>query len=265
MPYFKGNDGNLLQHWVLCERLTLARKYTTRLAFVDAYSMAPVAIHRTEKRATRSGRFDAVFEHLPGQRSPFEQAWQAVSPERGTYPDSANFVLHLWRPPSVFSMLLCERDVQTVSLLRSWAVEHGNIEIPRGDWRSRFAWPLPKQDGLVFISFDPYMFNRRRCRKNPGNMYPYALDKVIEATRSYSGNVLLQLSTYSTNDDNSQDAVAECIRSRLAFGGFEEVAIVKPNASMMSLLYQRGVEFSTELVSLPWRLRRWFDAIERRA
>lgn len=48
MPYFKGNDGNLMQHWVLCQQLTVARKYTTRLGFIDAHSMASVAIQRAE-------------------------------------------------------------------------------------------------------------------------------------------------------------------------------------------------------------------------
>ena len=66
MSNFKGNDGNLMQHWVLCELLAVARKDTTHLTFVDAHSMAPIAIERTEKRANRSGKFDAVFEHLPG-------------------------------------------------------------------------------------------------------------------------------------------------------------------------------------------------------
>ena len=266
MSNFKGNDGNLMQHWVLCELLAVARKDTTHLTFVDAHSMAPIAIERTEKRANRSGKFDAVFEYLPGQGSSYEQAWQALSCERGTYPNSANFVLHLWRPPSVCSMLLCERDEQTVSSLRSWAVEQGDgrIEIASGDWRRRFDHALPKQDGLVFISFDPYMFNRHCRKENPGNMYPADLDRLVDATRTYSENVLLQLSTYDTNDGNRQGLVGEFIRSRLEPSGFEEVAIIKPNGKMMSLLYQRRVAFSEELMALPGRFQKWFDAIEHR-
>ena len=127
MSSFKGNDGNLMQHWVLCELLTVARKYTTRLTFIDAHSMASTAIQRTEKKANRRRNFDSVLENLPGQGSSYEQAWQSLSPERGTYPNSANFVTHIWSPPSVCSLLLCERDEQTVSLLRSWAVKHSDI------------------------------------------------------------------------------------------------------------------------------------------
>ena len=283
MSSFKGNDGNLMQHWVLCELLAVARKDTTHLTFVDAHSMAPIAIERTEKKANRSGKFDAVLEHLPGQGSSYEQAWQALSSERGTYPNSANFVLHLWRPPRVCSMLpnfvlhlwrpprvcsmlLCERDKQTVSLLRSWADEQGDgqIEIASGDWRRRFDDALPKQEGLVFISFDPYMFNHHCRKKESGNMYPDDLDHLVDATRSYSKNILLQLSTYDTNDGNSQGLVRECIRSKLEPSGFEEVAIIKPNGKMMSLLYQRHVAFSEELTALPGRFQKWFAAIGHR-
>ena len=59
-----------------------------------------------------------------------------------------------------------------------------------------------------------------------------------------------------------QYRVVECIRSSLEASGFEELAIVRPSATMMSLLYQRRVEFSAELTSLPGRFRKWFDSIE---
>ena len=77
-------------------------------------------------------------------------------------------------------------------------------------------------------------------------MYRCDLERLIDATRSYFKNVLLQLSTYSTNDGNAQDRVAEFIRLRLELNRFEEVAIVKPNGRMMSLLYQRRVSFCKE-------------------
>ena len=53
-------------------------------------------------------------------------------------------------------------------------------------------------------------------------------------------------------------------RWRLESGGFEEIATVKPSAKMMSLLYQRRVDFCAELTSLPSRFQTWFDAIEGR-
>ena len=53
-------------------------------------------------------------------------------------------------------------------------------------------------------------------------------------------------------------------RWRLESGGFEKIATVKPSAKMMSLLYQRRVDFCAELTSLPCRFQTWFDAIEGR-
>lgn len=108
MASFKGNDGNLMQHWVLCELLTIARSYTSCLTFIDAHAMAPVA----NQRKDHSCKFDAVFEHLPGQGSCYEKAWQALSPKPGKYPNSANFVTRIWGTPGISSMLLCECNEQ---------------------------------------------------------------------------------------------------------------------------------------------------------
>ncbi len=264
MSSYKGNDGNLMQHWILCELLTVARKHTANLTFVDAHSMAHIATHRLEKKTIRKCRFDLVEENLPGQGSAYEQAWQALSPDREGYPNSANFVRHIWCSQDACSMLLCERDESTVALLREWREQHSDlaVEIASGDWRERFDRALPQQEGLVLISFDPDMFNRNQRKVNPRNMYPTDLDKVLSATSAYPKNMLLQLSTYSTNDGNDQDRVAECIRPTLEAGGFEELAVVKASATMMSLLYQRRVDFFSELVSLPSRFRNWLDAIK---
>ena len=136
-----------------------------------------------------------------------------------------------------------------------------NIEVALGDWRSRFEHVLPRQDGIVLISFDPYMFNRNPRKQHMGNMYPEDLDRVINSIGMYPENVLLQLSTYDTNDNNGQDAVSACIQSKLVSGGLEEVAIVRPNGKMMSLLYHRGIAFSEELTSLPNRFKAWFDTV----
>ena len=269
MPYFKGNDGNLMQHWVLCELLTIARQYKKRLTFVDAHAMAPIADQRTGK-PDQCGKFDAVFERLPKKCSPYEEAWKCLASERNTYPNSANFVSRIWDQTHSCSMLLCECDKPTVSFLLSWKAEQERtranlrIEIASGNWRSRFELGLPEQEqnGLVFLSFDPYMFNRH-CRNNkPRNMYPEDLDLVGRKT-SYYKAVLLQLSTYSANDDNPQNKVVDCVQSRLKPYGFEQIAAVKTNGAMMSLIYQRGIDFINELASLELRFREWFEAVKR--
>ena len=263
MPSFRGNNGNLMQHWVLCELLETARRYTAELTFIDAHAMAPLAMRRTPKPAQR-GKFDAVLENLPGQGSEYERAWQALAPEPGTYPNSASFVRHIWRASGQCSMLLCETDEWTVSELRSWAAMHGNtgIEIAPGDWRTRFGSWLPKQEGMVLVSFDPYLISKKERKSwESGKMYPEDLDRLVEATRPYKQNILLQLSTYSSNGENTQPEVEVAIRSKLEPACFKEVAIARRNKAMMSLVYQRGVDFSAELTSISSRFDNWFRAI----
>ena len=74
MSSVKGNDGNLMQHWVIFELLGVARKYTTRSMPIDAHSMAPIAIQRTEKKANRRRTLGRVLENLPEQGSSYGQA-----------------------------------------------------------------------------------------------------------------------------------------------------------------------------------------------
>ena len=92
-------------------------------------------------------------------------------------------------------------------------------------------------------------------------MYQTDLDLLIKVTRSFP-EMLIQLSTYSTNDNNAQEKVIEDIRLKLSANEFEEVAIVKPNKMMMSLIYQRGLVLIDELTSLSHRFRNWFDFID---
>ena len=249
-----------MQHWVLCELLNSVRNHFTHLSYVDAHSMAPIAHQRTSSNP----KFDTVFEQLPGQKSFYEQAWQALSLEPGNYPNSANFVKQLWPIPRYCSMLLCELNDETVSLLRSWATQLKglDIEIANGDWRDRFQRGLPRSKGLMFISFDPYMFNRHPCSMSPGNMYQTDLDILIRMTRSYP-EILIQLSTYSARFGNPQEKVIEVIRSKLTANGFGEVAIIRPGKSkmMMTLIYQRGLTFIDELTSLPDQFKNWFDFV----
>ena len=253
-----------MQHWVLCELLnTACNSSTTHLTFVDAHAMAPVAC----QRKGRSPIFDAVSNRLPEQGSRYEQAWLAISPEKGTYPNSANFVARIWRQPSNCSMVLCEKDYDTVESLRYWASKRRGlgleISVADGDWRKRFECELPKPKELMLISFDPYKFDINPCTHyKSGNMYLDDLDLLLKATRPYQSNVLIQLSTYSVKGGNDQEQVAKEIRTRLEPKGIEQVTKISPNGKkMMSLIYQRGVAFSEELTSLSDRFNEWFDSI----
>ena len=87
MPTYKGNKGNLLQHWVLCELLSAAREHVSRLQFIDAHAMAPVAEKQEDKH--KDSVFDSVRARLPGQGSYYERAWKELVPHGETgYPNS---------------------------------------------------------------------------------------------------------------------------------------------------------------------------------
>src|SRR5882724_8551365 len=107
MPPFRGNGGNLLQHWVLCEVLSACQNHYDRLGFIDAYSMAPFANERP-KRDASSYLFDAVASQLPGRQSWYERAWLRLTSNTHEYPNSAAFVTAAWR--GRYGMFLCELD-----------------------------------------------------------------------------------------------------------------------------------------------------------
>ena len=48
MPPYKGNKGNLMQHWTLCDVLRIAQRHHSALNYIDAHAMAPLATRRTD-------------------------------------------------------------------------------------------------------------------------------------------------------------------------------------------------------------------------
>ena len=262
MGTYKGNAGNLMQHWTLCELLTIANKHAMGLSFIDAHAMAPLARERDDKPGYSRPLFDRVRAGLPGQ-SVYEQAWRCLVREEEGYPNSAAFVEKVWK--GKVSMLLCEKDKSTVTDLKVWAQSRAGVEIAEGDWRKRFEEGLPSAsevgltDGsLTLVSFDPYMYNRHQvATPKKGNLYPDDIELALRAVGSLKGEILIQLSTYSVNDDNPQGAVISSVNSILAGDAFTLAAVVWVNRETMSLVYSRDVSWSAELADLPDRFTKW--------
>ena len=273
MTAYKGNAGHLMQHWTLCELLVAAGKHTSGLHFIDAHAMAPLAHTRTDTDAN----FDHVRGGLPGQGSAYERAWQQLGPGTG-YPNSAAFVEQVWQGD--FSLLLCETDCSTVRALKPWMERVSKLESCKGarlfpcDWRKKFAKGLPRpsevglDDGsLTLVSFDPYMYNSRRRFDDPkkrdsGNLYPDDLERAVDSMGHVEGGILIQLSTYSTNDTNPQGTVISSVNSILAARKFNLCAIVFIDKktyrnTMTSLVYARNVPWWFELADLPARFNDW--------
>lgn len=86
MPTYKGNVGNLMQHWILCELVRIAHdRRIPGLNFIDAHAMAPLA--RTKDNP--DGRFNRVEARVqqPHDRdhqwaSTYEMAWHHLAPCR---------------------------------------------------------------------------------------------------------------------------------------------------------------------------------------
>jgi hypothetical protein len=268
MPKYRGNVGNLLQHWVLCEILNASRDHAEHVTFIDAYSMSPFATERPRIDDT-AVQFDCVRKRLPGEHSPYEETWHKLLSSIHTgsgYPNSAAFLTAFW--PAAFSLLLCEADPATVQELEQWVDLLGFSPecVFAGDWRRRFQEPLPAAGDLIMLSFDPYMLSRSTVRHpDSANMYPSDLDLIATAVAPIPKGIIIQLSTYSVNNANSQDSVISEVRSRFKGSGLELVTAVRtlqtngrdPNRQMMSLVLAKGVKWADSLASLENRFQSW--------
>jgi hypothetical protein len=260
VPVFRGNKGNLLQHWVFCEVLDACRGTVSRIDFIDAHAMAPLADERPKLDAT-AGLFDCVHEHLPGEGTAYELAWHALAPDACCYPNSAAFLTQVWQAD--YALVLCESEPATVRALETWRETVAarercvRLEIVNGDWRDRYREGFAPEGDLTLLSFDPYVVSRTYAVRDAANMYQSDLELVGSATQSIPGRVLMQLSTYSVNGENSQEVVTEAVTSTLQPFGLQLVALVRTDGEMMSLLLGRGIGGGPSLDDLPERFDAW--------
>lgn len=92
MGTYKGNAGNLMQHWTLSEILETAQRCgISELNYIDAHAMAPLAMPKNPAEIDPS--FAQVKHNLPGQNSRYEKEWHhLVAQDQDEYPSSAAFV-----------------------------------------------------------------------------------------------------------------------------------------------------------------------------
>lgn len=260
MPTYRGNRGNLLQHWVLIDLLRCIREGGIRkLCFVDAYSMSPTPT-RSERAATdqTAHEFDHLRSRLDRAKSAFERAWLTLSKDLPSeYPSSAAFVRQCW--PERVHLLLCEADRATAHDIERWFsrldARMTSFELYRGDWRRRLAEPIPSDWDAYYFSFDPNMYDRHDVRSPKAeNMYSSDIDLLRNAIRErHEAPIVVQLSTYSVNGGNSQSDVFESVVPRFTEMGFS-AGYVRADYSMMSLIFSRGVAVPLDLEE---RFRSW--------
>ena len=270
MGTYKGNKGNLMQHWTLCEVLRTAWDNGVRaLNYIDAHAMAPLAAVRTGSASD----FDSVHDSLPGQQSVYELAWQKLSSKHvAWYPNGANFVRQVWQ--GKFSLLLCEKEDDIAADIGFWQSDIDRLsrskktECYPGDWRCRFDRGLPRpmeaglpEDALTYISFDPYMISRRDMGEDSGSIYLCDLERIGCATTALDGAVLMQLSTYTANGGNTQEAITPLVDCILSQYGFHPAAMVRADGNMMSLIYTRKVGWTDKLNTIGQDFRCWLENI----
>ncbi len=248
-----------MQHWLFCELLVIIGQHASRLSFIDAHAMAPLADSRYKKDYS-SRLFDKVRRCLPNQNSRYEKAWKKLD-VGDCYPNSAAFLSEVWQGKS--SLILCEEDSITAYALRQQYAGHADVEIAEGDWRERFKRGLP-QAPLTLFSFDPNMYDRHGPAKKSKheNMYPSDINLVMDTVDVVCGEILIQISTYSANNDNAQDKVVDSLDKLLNDGGFIRAVKINANGNMMSLVYTRDVGWMDELKSLSDRFDDWLDHIK---
>ena len=158
----------------------------------------------------------------------------------------------------------------TASELRTWAgsvTQSANclaVQIVEGDWRERFRSGLSATGDLLFVSFDPYMFDRHGPGRVPklGNMYPEDLDLLATAIAPISTGVIVQLSTYSANNDNTQASVIEAVRSRIAQSRLALTGVARVDGNMMSMILTREVQWVDALRDVPARFQHWLERLK---
>src|SRR5207249_443323 len=133
-----------------------------------------------------------------------------------------------------------------------------------GDWRERFSSGLDLRADLLFVSFDPYMFDRNGPGRShrTGNMYPCDLDRLAAAIAPVSQGVVIQLSTYSANNSNPQQTVIDVVSSRVAPSMLEIVAVIRADGNMMSMVLARNLDWVDSLRELPSRFTAWLSKLK---
>ena len=275
MPTYMGNVGHLMQHWTLCELLTIAADEDKRipgLNFIDAHAMAPLA--RVMGRRRRDDQFDGVRDRLPGQRSTYERAWHHLAPDVG-YPSSAVFVEQVWKRD--FALLLCETDWPTIAELGEWCDSVRGLdrcsaaELAPGDWRQRFSRGLPgpadvglPEGSLTLVSFDPDRIELV-AGNNGRRLYLGDLrETVLPALQGVKGGILVHLPTYALQQGSTLRDVTAAVDPLMEDSGFaltgNEVRI-PGNNRMMSLIYARDVQWADELANLAADFTEWFNGV----
>lgn len=278
MGMCKGNLGNLMQHWVLCEVFDFLKTSVSHVQLTCTHSMAPWTVpepvdysSKHSPRLHRRRYFDLVRNRMvENAASVYEKCWLLCSSRLGLpYPSSAVFAQNLW--PHKLSLFLCEANQTTVKEIDGWLnlpevkERLDKFLVHQGDWRNgltAIAFAESNTD-VHFVELDPMQFERRspanENSRNGALLYPDDIDRLVQCFRSIEKPIILQLSSYDVNNNNSLADVEPAICDPLIAAGFSLSARVCPNSQMISLVFSRGLSMWHSPDILGQRFNQWLS------
>jgi hypothetical protein len=244
-----------MQHWGLCEVLRrLGQQEWKDLLLVCTHSMAPWSVpeRRADEATNRCRRtFTVARQRLAASRTTvFEGAWHSLSASGGLpYPSSAVFASHVWERG--LSLILCETQPSVAEEIDGWLgtpelqARLQNVRLHRGDWRDALDRPLATENcEVVLIEMDPMRFEHHPpgqcCRADRAVLFPEDIERLRAAIEGLTIPVVIQISSFSSNNGNPHHGVEAEIGNRLAPAGFIFQGRIKVGGQMLSLLFCRG-------------------------
>jgi hypothetical protein len=275
MGMCKGNRGNLMQHWTLCECLFQLRNQFKTLHLVTTHSMAPWAFpSREETPVGCRSIFMQAGARLGIVNAPcrYELSWKRLSVNDGfPYPSSAVFAADEWK--GVLTIAACEADPRTADEIDGWLAlpqqqrRFQHSVLLRGDWRSSLSNPLflgtPAE--CVFIELDPMRYDTRaaadRRSTDAASLYPDDVDLLVHSLARVDVPIVLQISSFS-NQRNFMplDSQRQSLVAILQAGGFGLCAEVRVVQQMASFVFVRGCQLQG--AALGASFNDWLGGIE---
>lgn len=276
MGLCKGNRGNLMQHWTLAEVFELLRGQHRNLHLITTHSMAPRAIPEKVEQEKRCRRvFTAAGKRLTSLPNPtaYESAWKLLNVVSGLpYPSTAAFATRLW-PAKGISISLCELDAETADEIEGWfsceeVQRHFSHKVLlRGDWRASIQSPLSWSNtgaDCIFIEMDPMRYDATckppRGTTQPYNLYPEDLELLCQKLPSGAEKVVLQISSFSTQNNMPLNTQLDSMANVLAVGGFALQGQTRVEMQMATFIFTKGVQLNCS--DLNQRFTAWLKGIQ---
>ncbi len=260
MGLCKGNRGNLMQHWTLCECLGRLHDLYGSLHFVTTHSMAPWAIPVVKPDPDHCrNKFIAAGSRLAAldRSSRYEAAWKQLSITNGLpYPSSAVLACETWKKP--LTLALCEYDPNVASEIDGWLSMPQTEDrlqpspVLRGDWRCLVCSPLVLNTSqqCIFVEMDPMRYDSRRKRSNvdpngrkncdPQSLYPEDIERLVTLLTDIETPIVLQISSFSTQNANSLSRQRDSLSGILNLAGFNLRYETTVGDQMASFVFHRN-------------------------